>query len=252
MANRAETVSVWSASPVRLFKVVWGALATLVCVLLTAIMGIPAALLARSGQLRAVTFLSTIWARLLMSVCGIRLEIQGLENLRGIGPFVLVCNHQSFFDIFAIAAYMPSPMRFVAKKELMKIPLVGYSMKYGGHIIIDRQNGGREIRKALEIARQGYNLCVFAEGHRFSDNRVHPFEDGAAWLAALTKRPAVPMAISGTGAFFPRGAKIVNPGGKMRMTIGTPISTKNLKSGDRGELTRKLEVAVRAMFVEEV
>jgi 1-acyl-sn-glycerol-3-phosphate acyltransferase len=134
----------------------------------------------------------------------------------------------------------------------MKIPLVGYALKHGGHVIIDRQGGGKEIRRAIEIVRKGFSLCVFAEGHRYSDNRVHEFEDGAAWLAALTKLPAVPMAVSGSGAFFPRLSKVVVPGGKMRMTIGTPIPTAQLKSGDRGELTRKLEQAVRALFVEEV
>jgi 1-acyl-sn-glycerol-3-phosphate acyltransferase len=147
---------------------------------------------------------------------------------------------------------MPGSIRFVGKKELMKIPLIGYALKHGGHVIIDRQGGGKEIRRAVEIVRKGFSLCVFAEGHRYSDNRVHEFEDGAAWLAALTKLPAVPMAVSGSGAIFPRLAKVVVPGGKMRMTIGAPIPTANLKSSDRGELTRKLEEAVRALFVEEV
>ena len=252
MANGADTISLGAAFPVRLFKAVWGAIATLACVLLTAITAIPTAIMARLGYLRFVTFMSIVWARLLMFFCGVRLEMVGLEHLKSLRQYVLVCNHQSFFDIFAIAAYMPGPMRFVAKKELMKIPLVGYAMKHGGHIIIDRQAGGKEIRKAVEVVRKGYNLCVFAEGHRYSDNRVHPFEDGAAWLAALTKLPVVPMAISGSGAFFPRQAKIVVPGARMRMTIGTPIPTTNLKSSDRGELTHKLEEAVRSMFVEEV
>jgi 1-acyl-sn-glycerol-3-phosphate acyltransferase len=252
MANGAETVSLGAVSPVRLFRAAWGAVATLACVLMTGIMGIPTAVIARLGYWRTVTFLSTVWARALLFFCGVRLEIVGSENLQGIGHYVLVCNHQSFFDIFAIAAYMPGPMRFVAKKELMKIPVVGYAMKHGGHVIIDRQAGGKEIRKAIEVVRKGYNLGVFAEGHRYSDNRVHEFEDGAAWLAALTKLPVVPMAISGSGAIFPRGAKIVVPGGRIRMTIGEPIPTANLKSSDRSELTHKLEEAVRAMFVEEL
>jgi len=252
MANQAETVSFASTSPARLFRTLWGAIATAACVLLTALLAVPAVILARFGQLRALTALTTVWARSLINVCGIRVEIEGLERVRSIGPYVLVCNHQSFFDIFAIAAYMPGPIRFVGKKELMKIPLVGYALKHGGHVIIDRQGGGKEIRRAVEIVRKGFSLCVFAEGHRYSDNRVHEFEDGAAWLAALTKLPAVPMAVSGSGAFFPRLAKVVVPGGKMRMSIGAPIPTANLKSSDRGELTRKLEDAVRALFVEEV
>jgi 1-acyl-sn-glycerol-3-phosphate acyltransferase len=252
MPNQAETVCFASSSPARLFRSLWGAIATAACVLLTALCAVPAVMLARFGQLRALTTLTTVWARSLINICGIRVEIEGLERIRDLGPYVLVCNHQSFFDIFAIAAYMPGSIRFVGKKELMKIPLVGYALKHGGHVIIDRQGGGKEIRRAVEIVRKGFSLCVFAEGHRYSDNRVHEFEDGAAWLAALTKLPAVPMAVSGSGAFFPRLARVVVPGGKMRMTIGTPIPSANLKSSDRGELTRRLEEAVRRLFVEEV
>ena len=96
-------------------------------------------------------------------------------------------------------------------------------MQRGGHIIIDREAGGKAIRRAIQVIRGGLDVCVFAEGHRFNDNRVHEFNDGAAWLAILSKLPAVPMSISGSGVFFPRGAKIVTPGGTMRMRIGKPI-----------------------------
>lgn len=75
---------------------------------------------------------------------------------------------------------------------------------------------------------------------------------GAAWLAILSKLPAVPMSISGSGVFFPRLAKIVTPGLAMRMTIGKPIATEAMRSADRTELTHRLEEAVRATFTTEV
>jgi 1-acyl-sn-glycerol-3-phosphate acyltransferase len=252
MPNQIETASLTSPSAASALKTVWGAIATIACVLVTAVLVIPAAILGRAGWLRMVTQVSTFWARALIFMCGVKVEIQGLENLRGVDHYVLVCNHQSFFDIFAVAAYMPGQIRFVAKRELLKIPVFGYSLKVSGHVIIDRQAGGREIRKAIDIARQGFTLCIFAEGHRYNDNRIHEFEEGAAWLAALTKLPAVPMAISGSGSFFPRGARVVVPGGKMRMTIGKPIAVEELKGANRKAVTSKLEEAVRAMFVEEV
>ncbi len=93
---------------------------------------------------------------------------------------------------------------------------------------------------------------VFAEGTRFSDNRVHPFNDGAAWLAIATRQKCVPMAISGTASFFPRGALIVRPGRKMRMAIGPPIDTAQLRGADRESLTRQVEESVRALFRTEV
>ncbi|HUY28259.1 MAG TPA: hypothetical protein VMV27_12645, partial [Candidatus Binataceae bacterium] len=71
------------------------------------------------------------------------------------------------------------------------------------------------------------------------------------WLAILAKQPVVPMAISGSGRFFPRRAKIVVPGGTMRMRIGQPIATAGLRSANRTALTHQLEESVRAMFTEE-
>ena len=252
MPNQIETASLSSPSPAGAFKTVWGAVATVASALVTAVLVFPAGVLGRAGWMRSLTVLSRFWARSLIFMCGVKVEIQGLENLRGIDHYVLVCNHQSFFDIFAVAAFMPGQIRFVAKRELMKIPVFGYSLKAGGHVIIDRQAGGREIRKAVDIARQGFTLCIFAEGHRYNDNRVHEFEEGAAWLATLTKLPAVPTAISGSGTFFPRGARVVVPGGKMRLTIGKPIPVEELRNADRKAVTHRLEDAIRSMFVEEV
>jgi len=74
----------------------------------------------------------------------------------------------------------------------------------------------------------------------------------ALWLAIATRQKCVPMAISGTASFFPRGALIVRPGRKMRMTIGTPIDTAQLHGADRESLTRQVEESVRALFRTEV
>jgi len=235
-----------------IFNLAWGAGATFLSALWTAICAVAAAIAATMGKTHAVTVISRAWGRGIIGVCGIKVQIEGLENLAGLKSYVLVANHQSFFDIFASAAFLPGEPRFVAKKELLKIPVVGYAMQRGGHIIIDRDAGGREIRKAIQIIRSGMDVCVFAEGHRFNDNCVHEFNDGAAWLAILSKLPAVPMSISGSGRFYPRGAMIVTPGLTMRMTIGKPIPTDAMRSADRTELTRRLEEAVRASFTTEV
>ncbi len=252
MADHVDASSFPAPAQKTLLRTIWGAAATAGCVLLTVVLAPVAALLAAAGKLHAVTELTRWWAHRLIRMCGVKVQIENLDELRRLKSYVLVCNHQSFFDIFAVAAYMPGEVRFVAKRELLRIPFIGYALRKAEHIIVHRQAGGRQIRKAIEIARKGYNICVFAEGHRFSDNRVHEFSDGGAWLAILAGIPVVPMAISGSGAFFPRRAMIVAPGGTMRMTIGSAIPTAGLKSDDRAALTRKLEDAVRAMFVEEV
>ena len=237
---------------VGLIRWLWGVAATILSLLHTVIFSIPSAIGSFFSNGHAATPIIRAWSWCIIRTCGIRIEIEGLENLRGLGPCVIVCNHQSLFDILATILMIPGELRFVAKKEIQKIPLIGFILHKSGNIVIDREAGGKAIRRALEVVRNGYSICVFAEGHRFSDNRVHEFSDGAAWLAILTKLPCVPMAISGTSAMMPRGAKFVVPGRRMRMTVGTPIATAGLKSADRAELTRKLEAAVRASFTTEV
>ena len=233
-------------------ELVWGAAATGMAVLYTAVCAPLAALAGILGHPHLATPVTRVWARLILWTCGVKVEIDGLENLAGLGSYVLVSNHQSFFDIFAICARMPGEPRFVAKRELEKIPVVGLAMRRSGHVMIDRAKGGQAIRRAVKAAREGFSVVVFAEGTRFSDNRVHPFNDGAAWLAIATRQKCVPMAISGSGGFFPRGARIVRPGRRMRMTIGPAIDTAQLKGADREALTRQLEENVRALFRTEI
>jgi 1-acyl-sn-glycerol-3-phosphate acyltransferase len=252
MASHPQASSYTAAAPRGFFNLVWGVIATLLSVLWTAICGIGAAIAAMLGKPHAVTVITRAWGRGIIAVSGIKVQIEGLENLAGLKSYVLVANHQSFFDIFASAAFMPGDPRFVAKKELLKIPVIGFAMERGGHILIDRESGGKAIRKAIQVIRGGLDVCIFAEGHRYNDNCVHDFEDGAAWLAILSKLPAVPMSISGSGRFYPRGAMIVTPGLTMRMIIGKPIPTENMRSADRTELTHRLEEAVRATFTTEV
>jgi 1-acyl-sn-glycerol-3-phosphate acyltransferase len=231
---------------------IWGATATALAVFYTAALAPCAALVGLLGYPHLATPISRLWGWLIVHTSGVKVEIDGLEHLAGLKSYVLVCNHQSFFDIFAICAWMPGEPRFVAKQELGKIPVLGLAMRRSGHIMIDRAKGGQAIRKALKIAREGFSIVVFAEGTRFSDNRVHPFNDGAAWLGIATRQKCVPMAISGTASFFPRGARIVRPGRRMRMAIGPPIDTTELRGADREALTRQLEASVRALFRTEV
>jgi 1-acyl-sn-glycerol-3-phosphate acyltransferase len=231
---------------------VWGAVATMLAVLYTAVLAPCAALVSVLGYPHLATPVSRLWGWLITRTSGVKVEIEGLEHLAGLRSYVLVSNHQSFFDIFAICGWMPGEPRFVAKQELGKIPVLGLAMRRSGHIMIDRARGGQAIRKAVKMAREGFSIVVFAEGTRFSDNRVHPFNDGAAWLAIATRQKCVPMAISGTASFFPRGALIVRPGRKMRMAIGPPIDTAQLHGADRESLTRQLEERVRALFRTEV
>jgi 1-acyl-sn-glycerol-3-phosphate acyltransferase len=227
----------------------YGVVATILCLFVTVIMAILVAALSIFNNGHYATPMIRLWAWSLFRICGVRGEIEGLDNLEGLETFVLVSNHKSVFDIMAVINMMPREMRFVAKRALKQIPLVGFALGRAGNIVIDRDSGGREIRRAIEVMRSGYTICVFAEGHRYRDYRVHQFSEGAAWLGIVSELPCVPLSISGTSAIMPRGSIFVNPGGKIRMTIGKPIDTRGLRStAHRVDLTRQLETAVAAGY----
>jgi len=232
-------------SPLRL---VWGAAAAVLAVLYTVPLATLAALSAAIGKPEGVAWLGRLWARMIIRTAGVKVEFEGLENLERLGSSIVVANHQSMFDILALLAYFPRPIRFVAKKELLKIPIFGFALRRGGHVVVDREGAGQAVRKAIDVAKSGICIVFFAEGHRFSDNQVHRFNPGAAWLALQTKLPCLPIAISGSAAIMPRGSKVVVPGRTMRIALGAPIPTESMAASDRNKLTRQLEQAVRDLL----
>jgi len=231
-----------------LLDLVWGPTAIFLSVLYTIILAPFAALATFAQRGDLVSYVVRLWARLILLTCGIKVDIAGREHLAALKSYVMITNHQSLFDIVATIGRVNPTMRFVAKKELLRIPLIGFIMRHSGHVMIDRQSGGKSIRRALRDMARGYPLCVFAEGHRHADGRVHEFNDGGAWLAIASGLPCVPAAISGSAAFFPRGARIVRPGRRMRIAIGAPIATEGLRSADRQRLTEQLEGEVRELY----
>jgi 1-acyl-sn-glycerol-3-phosphate acyltransferase len=240
------SAAVIEASP-GITRRIWGAVATILSVIILFVLLIPAAIVTRFNS-HLVTPLQKLLSWLIFTICGIKVEVYGLENLKDIDQYVAVSNHQSLLDILVLILYAPGEMRFVAKREIRQVPLVGFVLYHSENIVIDRQAGGKAIRRALEVARHGYSISVFAEGHRHDDNQVHEFSDGAAWLARLTKLPCVPLAISGTAAMMPRKSLFVVPGRRMRLTFGPAISAAEVRTADRDELTRRLESAVRTLL----
>jgi 1-acyl-sn-glycerol-3-phosphate acyltransferase len=226
----------------------WGIIATGLSLLYTAILTSLAALASLFADGHFCSPIFRMWAWLIFRTFGMSAELVGMENLQGVNSFILVSNHQSLFDIVAVLLLIPREMRFVAKRELKKIPLMGFTLERSENIVIDRASGGKAIRRALAVANHGYSICVFAEGHRFSDNQVHEFNEGAAWLAIATKLPCIPMAISGTAELMPRGAKFALPGRRIRLVLRQPISTIGLRGTDRKELTERLQTEVHTAF----
>lgn len=165
------------------------------------------------------------WARLFCIMTLVRVSVSGRNNISNGTSYVFVCNHQGAYDIFAIYGYLNYPFRWMMKKSLEKIPLVGYSCAVSGHIMVDNSSPAatrhtmQEAEKRLE---GGMSLVVFPEGARTWDGKMRPFKRGAYALAMEFNLPVVPITIDGAFDVMPRYAKVPK-WGHIKLTIHKPI-----------------------------
>jgi 1-acyl-sn-glycerol-3-phosphate acyltransferase len=160
----------------------------------------------------------------------------------GRGAYVVVANHQSFLDIFVLCN-IPHEMKWVAKKELFKIPMFGWGLRLAGDICLDRGDAASAL-KVMEQARRylknGMSVMIFPEGTRSEDGTLLPFKPGAFKLAVETGVPVLPIAVSGSANGMPKGGPWVRPT-KVSVKILEPVPTAGL----RGRDVRKLRDDVR-------
>ncbi|MCS7280030.1 MAG: 1-acyl-sn-glycerol-3-phosphate acyltransferase [Desulfobacterota bacterium] len=170
-----------------------------------------------------------LWAKIYLFSAKIDVFLEGEENLRN-GPYVFMCNHQSALDIFVLLAKIPLSFRFVAKKELFRIPFMGWAMKCVGHISIDRESL-RESKKALDEVvskvKRGVSVLIFPEGTRSEDGNLLPFKKGAFHIVHRIDAQIVPCAIYGTFLLQPKGKFLPIKSGSVWVEIGKPIEIKD-------------------------
>ena len=165
--------------------------------------------------------------------------MEGLEHLDPPRPAVLVANHESWFDVFALAGHLPVDYRFVGKKELTRVPFFGPAWVACGNIPIDRSDRRAAIaslKSAGETMRRDNALLVmFPEGTRSSDGVLLPFKKGAFVLALELGVPVIPVGVSGGRERMPKGAFLVRPG-RMTVRIGPPLEVEGWTPADRDRL----------------
>jgi 1-acyl-sn-glycerol-3-phosphate acyltransferase len=189
------------------------------------------------------------WSRSLLWAAGVKVVVRGLDNVRRDGPQIFISNHQSMFDIFAIFASLPASVRFVAKKELGRIPVFAQAMRAAGHVFIDRKDrksATREMRAAAErMKREHLSLGLFPEGTRSRDGELHDFKKGTFVLAIETQVPIVPLAVDG-GFRIASGGK-VRPG-TINLQAGPAIPMVGRTAADRDEVLARVRSAVSGMI----
>ncbi len=152
-------------------------------------------------------FHARLWARIGLILNNTPVALRGAEYLPD-GPFILMSNHQSNFDILALIAAIPRRIYWIAKKELFDIPIFGSSIRRGGYIPLDRSDGRKALKSmdtAAAIIRQGRSVVMFPEGTRSRDGHLLPFKRGGFMLAVRSGVPVIPVTINGSGKVNPSG-----------------------------------------------
>ena len=198
----------------------------------------------------SVQGLAAWWARSIASATGVSVVVEGRDLLESGKPYIFAANHQSQFDIFALQGFLGVDFRWLAKKELFKVPIWGPAMRRAGYIPIDRSHG-REALKSLDEAAQkiaaGTSVIIFPEGTRSKDGKLQDFKAGAMLLAIKSGVDIVPVAIAGTHAVLPKGKLLTTPG-KVNIRIGKPIEMKEFRPRDKHDLAKKVEGRVAEML----
>lgn len=153
-----------------------------------------------------------IWGWLFCRVFLLPVHVEGNEYLDPKQAYIFVPNHQSMFDIFLLLGFLGHKFKWVMKKELAKVPLVGFACKCCGFIYINRTGKSsiaESMNKADDTLRQHKSLAIFAEGTRTRTGRLGTFKRGAFKLAVEQNLPIVPISLNGCYEAMPKGRYLV-------------------------------------------
>jgi 1-acyl-sn-glycerol-3-phosphate acyltransferase len=177
------------------------------------------------------------FSRTVLRAAGVTLVVRNEHHIGRGESRLYVSNHVSWFDVFALASVIPR-YRFVAKKELRRIPLFGPAAERVAAIYIDRRNRAAAFdayRHAAEQVKQGVSVVVYPEGTRGHEYALRPFKKGPFVLAIAAQVPVVPVIVYGTRDVQPKGAVRIR-GGTVELTFLEPIPTAGLSYDAREEL----------------
>jgi 1-acyl-sn-glycerol-3-phosphate acyltransferase len=200
------------------------------------------ALLVLTPKGRPADRLVKFWCRRFLKLSGCPVRVEGLENLQGVGPAVLVVNHASYLDAEVLLAVLPVEFRFVAKRELASRPFIGTAIRKVGHLTVERAapiQSAADAERATALLRKGISLLFFAEGTFVRAPGLLPFRLGAFKAAVEAGRPVIPIGIRGTRRILPARTWLPKPG-PITVTIGTPMTPQG---GGWPEMVRLRDLA---------
>ncbi|MGG7177077.1 lysophospholipid acyltransferase family protein [Clostridium paraputrificum] len=188
------------------------------------------------------------WSLFTIKIIGMDIRIEGKENIPD-DTCVFMGNHQSILDIPLLRYSIGRPVDFVAKHELVKIPIMGYWITHLKSVALNRENvreGMKAINTAIANIKAGYTFAVFPEGTRSKDGNIKEFKKGSIKLATKAKVPIVPFALNGTSACFEDTRNFIP--GKITIIFGEPLEVNNLSREEEKFLTEEVQGKVSELY----
>ena len=190
-------------------------------------------------------------ARQWLRLSGVRVEVRGLELLDPKQTYVFVSNHRSYLDTAAMFIYTGRRIGLLAKKELLKVPVLGVGMGFVNVMAIDRTNRENAIRTTEAAAKRiqsGVSFAVFVEGTRAKPGELLPFKKGAFYMARQAGVPVVPVAIRNSDVLMGKGTGEARAG-TLEMVLLPPVETAGIETDE--DMSR-LVASVRAPIAVEL
>jgi len=179
--------------------------------------------------------INRFWSWLILRATGISVKVAGLENIDPTHQYIFIANHQSNIDIPVLVQALPQfQLRWLAKKELLRVPFFGWAMWATNHVTVDRsdpQDAVKSLTRAKECLAAGMSLVVFAEGTRSRDGKLQRFKKGGFLLAAETRTQIVPVTVNGSGSLLPVGAWRLRPG-TVEVVVEQPVAVEGFRPGN--------------------
>jgi 1-acyl-sn-glycerol-3-phosphate acyltransferase len=196
-----------------------------------------------------------LWSKLLLKfLCMVTVEVEGEENIDRARNYIIISNHRSFTDILVGSAAIPLQFRWLAKRSLFKIPLIGTAMRMAGYIPIDREHSvsaSRSLQRVKEVLGNGISVWIFPEGTRTRMEKLGKFKRGAFLIAIESGKPILPVTLINTDNIFYK--PFIVRGRRVKVVIGRPLEPGSFKREGKTihEVTDQLVALVKKIIQTE-
>ncbi|HJU85758.1 MAG TPA: lysophospholipid acyltransferase family protein [Gemmatimonadota bacterium] len=213
---------------------------------------IPSSLVSPEGRVPRWLEMAYMWA--ILGASNVELTADGLEHVQPGRSYIVMANHRSMYDIPVLHYLLGRgrDLRWIAKQELLRVPVFGWAYRVSRHVAIDRENRAAAIealKRAAEDSRAGVSFVIMPEGTRSATGELLPFKRGGFHLALDTRLPILPVAILGSDALMRKGSWYILPGA-IHVSVRPVVETRDLGREHIDELLERVRSAISAGLAE--